>query len=281
MDAQKALYQETSFACSRLITNRYSTSFSLGIRMLSRKYHAPIYGIYGYVRYADEIVDTFFEQNQSELLSEFRRDTQLAIERGFSANPVLHAFQQVVHAYAIEPELVDAFLTSMDMDLHDRVYDQQQYETYIYGSAEAVGLMCLRVFCENDKECYSTLREPARRLGAAFQKVNFLRDIRADYEFRGRTYFPGVDFQQFDLDAKAAIEQDILADFDAAYEGILQLPRGARLGVYTAYIYYKQLFKKICACPASRIMQERIRVPNTRKLSLLLGTYFRHKLNFL
>lgn len=273
-----ALFTRTAFACSRHITQAYSTSFSLGIRMLARQYHAPIYGIYGFVRYADEIVDTFHNADKVLLLSEFRAETDKAIVRGISLNPVLHAFGRVVNDCVIEYDLVDAFLRSMEMDLGLRTCDQATYEQYIFGSAEAVGLMCLRVFTKGNEAEYRRLYEPARRLGAAFQKVNFLRDMRSDYADRGRVYFPGVDFERFDDQAKARIEADIQADFDAALIGIKQLPQGARLGVYIAYIYYLRLFAKIKRVPPARVQQQRIRVPNSEKLALLAGTYLRYKL---
>jgi phytoene synthase len=275
------LYNLTTFKCSKLITEHYSTSFTLGIKTLDKSYHFPIYAIYGFVRYADEIVDTFHNYNKKELLERFREDTFRAIEDKISLNPVLHSFQLVVNQYQIEHALIEAFLKSMEMDLYLSDYQQQGYETYIYGSAEVVGLMCLRVFCEGNETAYQHLKEPARSLGAAFQKVNFLRDMKSDYTERGRTYFPGVDFNDFGKNAKQLIEEDIQADFDAAYQGIMQLPAGARKGVYLAYVYYTTLFKKIKKVPASRIQEERIRVADVKKLVLLLGTYFRSSLNFL
>lgn len=276
-----ALYHSTCSECSRLITNRYSTSFSLGIRVFHKRFRSPIYAIYGFVRFADEIVDTFHDYPKSELLQRFRADTYNAIETGLSLNPVLHTFQQTVRQYGIERELIDAFLHSMEMDLQHQVYDEDGYDRYIYGSAEVVGLMCLRVFCEGDTERYAQLRESARSLGAAFQKINFLRDIKSDHEERGRVYFPGVDFSRFDNDQKKRIEADIKADFDAALEGIRQLPDGARFGVYLAYKYYTQLFAKIKRAPAQRIAHERFRVSDKRKVYLLFSSAVRHGLNVL
>lgn len=264
------LFHDVCHACSKMVTNRYSTSFSLGIRMFDKRFRQPIYDIYGYVRFADEIVDTFPpEMDRKALLDRFRNDTWQAIEEGVSLNPILHSFQRTVRRYGIERELIEAFLDSMEMDLYHDQYGRQLYEQYIYGSAEVVGLMCLRVFCENDRALYDSLREPARRLGAAFQKVNFLRDIKSDFDERGRIYFPGVDFNCFTLEDKRAIEQEIEADFQAAYEGIVRLPEGARLGVYTAYVYYLELFRKIKRAPVTRVQKERIRVPNPRKFYLL------------
>ena len=278
---QLALFHNTCFDCSRLITQRYSTSFSMGIRLFHKRFQAPIYAIYGFVRFADEIVDTFHEYPKAELLERFRQDTYKAIEEGISLNPVLHTFQQVVHHYHIERELIDAFLKSMEMDLHNISYDSEGYDEYIYGSAEVVGLMCLRVFCEGDDARYLELKESARNLGAAFQKINFLRDIKSDFDERGRVYFPGVDFSRFTSEEKVRIEADIKADFDAALAGIKQLPRGARLGVYLAYKYYTQLFAKIKRAPAQQVSKERFRVSDKRKIYLLFSSALRHQLNFL
>lgn len=273
------LYDQTTFECSKLITQRYSTSFTLGIKTLNKKFHYPIYSIYGFVRYADEIVDTFHNFNKKELLDSFRQDTYKAIADGVSLNPVLHSFQAVVNKYHIGRELIDSFLHSMELDLTEQDYSEDGYEEYIYGSAEVVGLMCLRVFCEGDKELYDSLLGPAKKLGSAFQKVNFIRDIKSDYEDRGRVYFPGVDFNKFSKMAKEQIEADIQKDFDDALEGIMRLPAGAKTGVYLAYRYYLKLFRKIKNCPASRIKEERIRIPDSRKMGILLSTYFQARLN--
>ncbi|MBD0260801.1 MAG: squalene/phytoene synthase family protein, partial [Cytophagales bacterium] len=213
--------------------------------------------------------------------SSFRADTYKAIRDRISLNPVLHSFQLIVNQYGIERELIEAFLKSMEMDLHQQEYNPNGYAEYIYGSAEVVGLMCLRVFCEGTTGMYESLKEPARRLGAAFQKVNFLRDIRSDFHDRGRVYFPGINFNSFTESAKRDIEADIEADFDAAYQGIIRLPQGAKWGVYLAYVYYKTLFKKIKKMTPSRILHERIRVPDNQKMALLVQTYFQHKLNYL
>ena len=275
------LYDSTCFACSRLITLRYSTSFSMGIRLFHRRFRPPIYAIYGFVRFADEIVDTFHNYPKQVLLERFREDTYRAIDEGISLNPVLHAFQQVVRKYGIDRELIDAFLRSMEMDLHNCAYNTDQYDEYIYGSAEVVGLMCLRVFCEGKEEQYHQLKEPARRLGAAFQKINFLRDIKSDYDERGRVYFPGVDFRRFDDDAKRRIEAEIQDDFSAALDGIRRLPDGARFGVYLAYEYYVQLFAKIKSAPAHSIAKKRFRVSDKRKMYLLFSSALRHRLNLL
>lgn len=275
------LFHHTCFECSSLITRRYSTSFSMGIRLFHPRFRPPIYGIYGFVRFADEIVDTFHGYPKEDLLRRFRDDTWRAVEEGISLNPVLHSFQQVVRQYNIENELIDAFLRSMEMDLTNATYDLKGYDEYIYGSAEVVGLMCLRVFCEGDDARYQRLKEPARRLGAAFQKINFLRDIKSDFDERGRVYFPGVDFREFTNEDKRRIEMDIKTDFDAALEGIRRLPKGSRFGVYLAYKYYTHLFAKIKNAPAQRVAQERFRLSDKRKVYLLFSSAVRHQLNFL
>lgn len=272
------LFDQTTLECSRLITQRYSTSFTLGIKTLDKKYHLPIYAIYGFVRYADEIVDTFHDKDKKYLLDLFKKDTYEAIENKISLNPVLHAFQLIVNQYHIDPDLIEAFLKSMEMDLDFKTYNDSKYHEYIYGSAEVVGLMCLKVFVEGNLEKYNSLKEPACKLGSAFQKVNFLRDIKSDFEERGRVYFPGVDFNNFDKSAKQLIEEDIQKDFDDALDGIKRLPIGAKMGVKVAYLYYQKLFDKIKGLPPEIITQERIRIPNTRKFSLLIGTYFGMKL---
>ncbi|MFN3848584.1 MAG: phytoene/squalene synthase family protein [Spirosomataceae bacterium] len=273
------LYEKTTFGCSKLITEQYSTSFTLGIKTLDKKFHNPIFAIYGFVRYADEIVDTFHDFDKKTLLDRFRDDAYRAIEEGISLNPVLHSFQKIVRDYKIERELIDAFLYSMEMDLYNISYDAEGYNEYIYGSAEVVGLMCLRVFCEGNEELYEKLKADARSLGAAFQKVNFLRDLKSDFSDRGRVYFPNVDFNDFSISAKKVIEDDIQNDFDNAYRGIMGLPEGARAGVYLAYVYYLKLFNKIKKTPASRIQSERIRVSDPVKLVLLAKTYFQSSLN--
>lgn len=273
------LFDRSAFNTGREITHLYSTSFGKGILALDKRFHDPIYGIYGFVRYADEIVDTFFHVDQRTLLLEFMDDTKRAIERKISLNPVLHAFQKTVHDYGIEEELINAFFKSMYMDLDQKKYEEDYYNEYIYGSAEVVGLMCLKVFTEGNFELYESLKMYARSLGAAFQKVNFLRDVQSDFEERGRVYFPGVDFRAFTEEKKRKIEAEILQDFIMAYEGILKLPRGARGGVYLAYKYYLALFKKIRRVEASRILKERIRVPDNHKVLIMAEIYLRTRLN--
>ncbi|MEM9920435.1 MAG: phytoene/squalene synthase family protein [Bacteroidota bacterium] len=275
------LYHNVCQECSRLITNRYSTSFSMGIRLFDERFRGPIYAVYGFVRFADEIVDTFHKYDKAVLLERFREDTYRSIEEGVSLNPVLHAFQQIVNKYNIERHLIDAFLDSMEMDLHFHTYEDSLYKKYIYGSAEVVGLMCLRVFCEGNSEIYDKLKEHACSLGSAFQKINFLRDMKSDFDERGRVYFPGVEFENFTNEDKVKIEADIKADFDHAYQGIVKLPRGARFGVYLAYVYYINLFQKIKRSTASRVVQERIRVNDTHKVYLLCSSAVRSSLNLL
>jgi phytoene/squalene synthetase len=248
---------------------------------LDKRFHSPIHAIYGFVRFADEIVDTFHGFDKNDLLKRFREDTYRAISEGISLNPILHSFQRVVNTYRIDRELYDTFLDSMAMDLTDTAHDQSSYETYILGSAEVVGLMCLRVFCEGDEALYQRLKPSAMKLGAAFQKVNFLRDLKDDHQNLGRTYFPGIDVSRMDAETKAQIEQDIQHDFDEALIGIRQLPKGARFGVYIAYVYYLNLFRKIKALPFDRIMKERVRVRNRRKIALLTTSYLRHSFGML
>lgn len=275
------LFNETCFKCSEVITRQYSTSFSNGIRKLAPRFRNPVYALYGYVRYADEIVDTFHEHDKQQLISDFRNATFEAIDKQISINPVLQAFQLVVNQYHIQTELIDAFLRSMERDLYQKTYDPDDYQEYIYGSAEVVGLMCLRVFCEGDDALYNKLLPYARSLGAAFQKVNFLRDVKDDLETRGRVYFPGISFTNFCGQDKQQIEADIRDDFKKALIGIKMLPPGAKLGVYVAYVYYLRLFKKICGMPAETILQQRIRIPNGTKMFLYVKAVMQQKLNLL
>ena len=279
--SQIDLYNQTCFDCSRLITQKYSTSFNIGIKAFHQNFRAPIYGIYGFVRLADEIVDTFHEHDKHKLIREFRQETFKAIEQKISLNPILQAFQAVVNQYQISHDLIDAFLCSMEMDLDKKIHDKESYPAYIYGSAEVIGLMCLKVFCGGEDKYYERLLPAARSLGSAFQKVNFLRDIKSDLEERGRTYFPEIDLANFGEADKQLIEADIKKDFDAGFEGIKQLPKGTRLGVYIAYVYYFQLFKKITRIPASIVLQKRIRISDTRKLSLYCKALVQQKLNLI
>ncbi|MCB0770049.1 MAG: phytoene/squalene synthase family protein [Flavobacteriales bacterium] len=276
-----AQYDQVCVHASRETTKRYSTSFSLGIRSLERRLRDPIHAIYGFVRFADEIVDTFHDHDKEQLLKRFREDTHDAVRNRISLNPILHSFQRVVNTYGIEQVLYDTFLDSMAMDLGNVTYDKGAYENYILGSAEVVGLMCLRVFCEGDQASYEHLKPAAMRLGAAFQKVNFLRDLKDDHQSLGRSYFPGVDVRRLDSATKQHIESEISADLDAALIGIRQLPKGSRFGVYMAYVYYLALFNKIKALPCERIMKERIRVRNRNKIALLTASYFRHSFGLL
>ena len=275
------LYSKVCFDCSRLITNQYSTSFSLGIRMFSKELRLPVYAIYGFVRFADEIVDTFHDKDKNKLLADFRNDTFKAIQEKISLNPVLHAFQDVVNKYHIDHCLIDSFLESMRMDLDKTIYDSADLNKYIYGSAEVVGLMCLKVFLNGDSQEFDRLKPYACALGAAFQKINFLRDMKSDFQERGRVYFPDINFHNFSELEKQQIENDIQNDFSVAYEGIVQLPTSSRLGVYCAYKYYLNLFYKIKALPASTVIQKRIRVSDKRKLYLLTTSAFENKFGLL
>ena len=275
------LYHATCHECSRLITHRYSTSFSAGIRAFDPSIRQPIYAIYGFVRFADEIVDSFHDFPKAALLQKFKEDTWHAIDERISLNPVLTAFQEVVHTYHIPRTLIESFLQSMEMDLSPQTYDELTYDQYIYGSAEVVGLMCLHVFCNGDLNLYDQLKGPARRLGAAFQKINFLRDLKSDFEDLGRIYFPGVDFRKFTAEHKQQIEADIHRDFIEGYKGILLLPASARFGVYLAFVYYFSLFKKIRQVPSHAVQSSRIRVNAFEKLVLLFQTSLRIKLNML
>lgn len=277
----KKTFDNVSIACSKLTTRTYSTSFSLGIRFLNKRFHDPIYAIYGFVRFADEIVDSFHDFNKAELLQRFRKETYLAIEEKISLNPILNSFQSTVHAYNIPMNLIDTFMDSMEMDLHNNAYNKEGYEKYILGSAEVVGLMCLKVFTENNTALYDKLEPYAMKLGSAFQKINFLRDLKADYGTLGRVYFPGVEMSQFNASTKKEIEKDIEIDFKLGYEGIKQLPKDARFGVYVAYVYYYRLFQKIKHLPAEKIMNERVRIPNNKKYSLFLRSYLKHSFNLI
>lgn len=275
------LFHDVSSQCSKITTERYSTSFSSAIHLLHKDLRAPVYHIYGFVRFADEIVDTFHKYNKKTLLQEFKKETYKAFERGISLNPILNSFQDVVNRYNIDTELVDAFFASMESDLSNHTYDEKGYKEYIYGSAEVVGLMCLFVFCDGNKEMYLRLKPYAQALGSAFQKVNFMRDVKADSEHLKRTYFPGVDFNNFTPAMKNRIEADIEEDFRIAYEGILQLPIKAKFGVYVAYKYYLSLFKRIKRSQPAVLLEDRIRIPNYSKAFIVMRAGLRSQLNLL
>lgn len=264
-------YTQTSLACSQLITNRYSTSFSLGIRMLHPSVRLDVYAIYGFVRLADEIVDTYQDKNPTLELARFREETFRAIDSGISFNPVLQAFQATVNRFQIDRSYIEAFLYSMELDLHPQTYDQALYETYIYGSAEVVGLMCLRVFCQNNLPLFNELIHPARKLGSAFQKVNFLRDIKSDLEDRERIYFPGLNVKSFTLEDKRKIEAEIEEEFREAQLGINRLPDNCRRGVQLALTYYRGLLKKIRNSEPQTLLEKRVRISNFHKFRLLLA----------
>ncbi len=277
----KLAFDNLSHEMSELTTKRYSTSFSLGISFLNKDLHKPIYAIYGFVRFADEIVDSFHDYPKKELLDDFKAQTYKAIEQGISLNPILNSFQWAVNKYNIPLDLIETFLNSMEMDLDKQTYDPSKYQLYILGSAEVVGLMCLKIFVHGDENEYERLKPSAMKLGSAFQKINFLRDLKADYQELGRTYFPGIDLNQFNSTVKKEIEADIEKDFHEGYLGIKQLPKNSRFGVYMAYIYYYKLFKKIKATPAEIILNERVRIPNNKKYRLFVTSYLRHSINLI
>ena len=277
----KQLFDTVSLKTSKMVTNSYSTSFSLGIKFLDKKFHYPIYSIYGFVRFADEIVDSFHDFNKEELLAEFKADTYKAIEKGISLNPILNSFQKVVNDYNIDLHLIETFLKSMEMDLDKKEYDAESYKNYILGSAEVVGLMCLKVFVSGDQQMYEQLKPYAMALGSAFQKINFLRDLHADYLGMGRVYFPNIELSQLNEETKAELEKDIEIDFNKGLEGIKMLPKNSRFGVYVAYIYYRKLLNKIQSLNHTRILEERISIPNSQKIALFASSYVRHSLNLL
>ena len=276
----KALFDSVSEDCSKLVTRRYSTSFSMATRMLASSIRQDIYNIYGFVRLADEIVDSFHDYEKTALFEQFEGDLDRALEQRISLNPILNAFQHSFHRYNIPRHLVDAFMKSMRMDLHKKVYrSEAEYKEYIYGSADVVGLMCLRVFVKGDGDRYEELKESAMALGSAFQKVNFLRDLKADHEGLERSYFPDTNLLELDEDSKARIVIEIEEDFRKGYTGILQLPGESKFGVYTAYRYYSKLLQKLRRTPSMEIKNARIRVPNYQKVGLLARSYVKYRLN--
>ncbi|MEE1885731.1 phytoene/squalene synthase family protein [Pedobacter flavus] len=277
----KQLFDDLSVGISKMTTQKYSTSFSYGIYFLSPTIRNAIYSIYGFVRVADEIVDSFEGYDRAKLMAKFKEETYEAIEQKISTNPILNAFQQVVNTYSVEIELIDSFLKSMEMDLQKIEYTREKFNEYILGSAEVVGLMCLHVFCQGNKEQYEKLKPYAMKLGAAFQKVNFLRDLKDDYEILGRNYFPSVNFKAFTAIEKSEIESEIESDFKEALVGIKMLPANCKLGVYLAFIYYKSLFKKIKRLPASKILAERVRINNTHKVGLMINSIVSYKMRIL
>jgi len=277
----KKLFDDVSLQCSKLTTRAYSTSFSLGIKFLGRHIQGPVYAIYGFVRFADEIVDTFHDFNKAALLEEFKMETWNAITRKISINPILNSFQEVVNKYNIESDLIVRFFKSMETDLFKKEHTKESYDDYVLGSAEVVGLMCLRVFTENNNDLYKQLKQPAMKLGAAFQKVNFLRDINADYELLGRTYFPGVNFRNFTKKDKDQIQSEIEQDFKDALAGIKELPQSSRKGVYLAYYYYRKLFLMILNTPPEMVLAARIRIPDYKKIGLMFKSMVRLQLNLL
>ncbi len=277
----KALFDKVSIRCSRLTTRAYSTSFSLGIRCLAKELRDPIYSIYGFVRFADEVVDTFHDYDKATLLNRFREDTFAAINEKISLNPILNSFQITVNKYYIPADLIVQFLKSMEMDLTEKVHNTESFKDYILGSAEVVGLMCLRVFCKGDNAMYEHLKPYAMSLGSAFQKINFLRDLKDDYIDMGRNYFPGIELTEFNEKNKLTIEENIEYDFQEGFKGIKLLPHAARFGVYIAFVYYRALFKKIKNIAPEKVIKNRVRIHNRQKAILLAYSYLRHQLNLI
>ena len=278
----KSLFDSVSFECSKLVTKSYSTSFSSAVKMLSPTIRQDIYNIYGFVRFADEIVDSFHDYDKENLFDMFQIDLQKALDNKISLNPILNSFQHTVHSYKIPKELIAAFMKSMKLDLTKKNYlTENEYNEYIYGSADVVGLMCLKVFVKGNIDQYNNLKESAMRLGSAFQKVNFLRDLKADYEQLDRSYFPNTDLSQLNEASKNEIIHEIEADFKAGYEGIVNLPIEAKFGVYTAYVYYKKLLAKLKSTPSAEIKNTRIRVADYQKVSLLAKCYVSYRLKWI
>ena len=277
----KQLFDDVSYKCSKITTKTYSTSFSFGILALHKSIRKSIYNIYGFVRFADEIVDSFHDYDKSNLFNKYKADAFLAIDDKISLNPILNSFQETVNAYSIDLSLINNFLDSMEMDLSKKSYNKENYNDYIHGSAEVVGLMCLKVFVNGDDLLYNKLKPSAMSLGSAFQKINFLRDANVDYSLLGRSYFPGVQMNSFSQEDKMKIEKDIEKDFKDALVGIKMLPDSAKGGVYLSYLYYYHLFRKIKFLPSSRLLEERIRIPNLEKLFLMLKAIFKNELNLI
>ncbi len=277
----KSHYDKVSYDLSRLFTNAYSTSFSMGIKRLGKEHQAPVYAIYGFVRLADEIVDSFHDFNKEELFNRFCNEVDKALIEKISLNPLLNSFQEVVHKYNIERDLIDTFLQSMEMDLTEKKYNREQFNAYVLGSAEVVGLMCLKVFLNGDEKSYQSLKPLGMSLGAAYQKINFLRDIKADFEGMGREYFPCFKLETFDEKTKRDIESEIEIDFQRGLSGIKKLPPSSGFGVYLSYVYYYTLFKKIKRTPAEVLITKRIRIPNFIKILLMLKADIKYKVNMI
>ena len=278
----KILFDTVSYHSSKLVTKTYSTSFSLATKMLYKSIRADIYNIYGFVRLADEIVDSFHDFDKEFLFNRFQDDLELALKDKISLNPILNSFQHTYHKYGIDKDLVDAFMNSMRTDLHKTIYlTDEEYKAYIYGSADVVGLMCLKVFVKGDRQKYNDLQDTAMALGSAFQKVNFLRDLKADYDDLNRTYFPNTDLNNLDEISKQDIINDIESDFEKGLSGIKKLPIEAKFGVFMAYRYYRQLLKKLKKTPALKIKDSRIRVSNPKKIELLMRSYVKYQLKLM
>lgn len=278
----KKLFDQVSESCSKIVTESYSTSFSLATKMLDRSIRQDIYNIYGFVRFADEIVDSFHDFNKQDLLTLFEKDLKKSIDEKISLNPILNSFQKTLHNYKIDYELVDSFLNSMKLDLDKKKYlNKEEFDQYVYGSADVVGLMCLKVFVNGDENQYNDLKPYAMSLGSAFQKVNFLRDLKADYDGLNRSYFPNINIEDFNEESKQIILSEIDKDFSHSLKGIFKLPSSARFGVYTAYKYYQKLLNKLRKTHPLKIKSSRIRVPNYQKVNVLARSYVRYRLNIL
>tara|TARA_B110000967_G_scaffold137157_1_gene140040 strand:- start:19250 stop:20089 length:840 start_codon:yes stop_codon:yes gene_type:complete len=278
----KAIFDDISYTTAKNVTNEYSTSFSLATKMLGQSIRQDIYNIYGFVRFADEIVDTFHDYDKEMLFDNFEEQLYKALDQKISLNPILNAFQHTFHKHQLSRENVVSFMKSMKLDLHKQNYStKKEYDAYIYGSADVVGLMCLKVFVKGDLEMFEQLKEAAMKLGSAFQKVNFLRDLKEDFENLNRTYFPNTNLSALDELSKAAIIAEIEDDFEQGYQGVLSLPIDAKFGVFTAYRYYKQLLLKIKKTPAVEIKSTRIRISNPKKIELLTRSYVKYQLNML
>ncbi len=277
----KAIFDQVSLKTSKIITRTYSTSFSLGIKFLNKKYRNPVYSIYGFVRLGDEIVDSFHDFDKQKLFNRFKEDVYMAIDNQISLNPVLNNFQKTVHDFNIDKKLIGLFLKSMEMDLNKREYNEKEYKEYILGSAEVVGLMCLMVFCKGDKKKYEELKNYAMKLGSAYQKINFLRDLKADYHHLGRTYFPGIEMEEFNDSIKARLENEIENDFKEGFKGIRKLPKPVKFGVYLSYVYFYGLLKKIKNISSKEIVRNRVRISNKRKYYILGKSILKYKLNLI
>ena len=278
----KAIFDKVSEDCSEIVIKEYSTSFYKATQLLSKSIRNDIFNIYGFVRFADEIVDTFHKYPKKELLDQFEKELWLSIENKISLNPILNSFQHTVNKYSIDINLIKSFIKSMRMDLDIKRYrNRKDYKDYIYGSADVIGLMCLKVFVSGSTKEYNELKPYAISLGSAFQKVNFLRDLKSDSEILNRVYFPNIDMKSFDENSKENIINEIEEDFEHALKGIVKLPKKARFGVYIAYRYYYKLLKKMKTTPFLHIKKSRVRIDNFQKFIVLTRSYVKYQLNLI